>query len=252
MTATETGTVTVVPSVHFSPTHRRRVREMILEREPDVVAVELDERRYQRLERRGGDGFANVYEELPPPTALVYATLQAIQRTIVRLYGLDPGETEMETAIETAAETETDVALVDEPITETMTALSRAVGVDTIPKLMVRSQLLSPHERLAQLEVMTTPFREIEHGDDVEPLIDAMRTLLPEVTSVLIDRRDRAMAERLHRLQNAGHDVVAVVGAGHHNGIERTLAELEATNAELDVDVPIRRPTREVTTIPIE
>ncbi|WP_341850634.1 TraB domain-containing protein [Natronococcus wangiae] len=246
------GTITFVPSVHFSPTHRHRARETIRTVEPDVVAVELDERRFENLEQDRRPNPVELARDLPPPAAIGYTILRAIQQTVVRLSGLDPAKTDMETAIETAAELDTPVALIDEPMAETVTALTNRIGPATLPRLLFRTQLLGPEEYARQMEVVATPFAAIDHGDDVQPVIDNMRRLLPEVADVLIDRRDRAMAERLHRLRCAGYDVVAIIGAGHHNGIRRVLAELEGERADSSVGVPIRHPSREVTRIPID
>ncbi|MFC6719298.1 TraB domain-containing protein [Natrialbaceae archaeon GCM10025810] len=272
------GSITFVPSVHFSPIHRRRTRETIREVRPDVVAVELDERRFDRLERSQTVSPAELARELPPATGAMYATFQWVQRTVVRLYGLDPTKTEMETAIETAAELDTEIALIDDSLTETFAALSRRIGLDTLPKVAMRAQTMGPEYYATQLELLTQPVSEIDRGDDVQPAIDQMRRLLPEVTEVLIDRRDRAMARRLHRLRREGNDVVAVIGAGHHNGISAHLEALADEGADLayhesggDVDVdgsdgfdgvaaddadevvvPRRRSSREVTRIPIE
>lgn len=247
---TAEGSITFVPSVHFSAVHRRRVRETIRETAPDLVAVELDDRRFDRLDQNQRMGPTALFQELPPLTAAMYGTLQVLQRTVVRFYGLDPTKTDMETAIETAAELDTDIALIDEPLGEMLSILSQQIGFDTLPKLAMRAQSLGPEYYTSQLEAMTVPFEEIDNGDDVEPMIDQMRQLLPEVTEVLIDRRDRAMAERLHTLRRDGYDVVAVIGAGHHNGIRRELEELEGSNEETAVS--IRRSTRQITKIPIE
>ncbi|WP_049927023.1 TraB domain-containing protein [Halopiger goleimassiliensis] len=245
------GSVTIVPSVHFSPVHRKRVRDTIREEEPDVVAVELDEYRFERLEREAGADPFDLARELPPPAAMTYTTLRTIQRTVVRLFGLDPETTDMEAAIETAAERDLEVALIDEPIRDTVAALSDRVGLDTLPKLVLRAQQLSPADQARATELMAVPMTEIEDGDDVQPAIEQMRTLLPEVAEVMIDRRDRTMARNLHALRQDGHDVVAVVGAGHHNGLVNHLADLEGETVS-DVTVPIRPPTRNVTRIPIE
>ncbi|WP_049921505.1 TraB domain-containing protein [Halopiger djelfimassiliensis] len=247
-----TGSITVVPSVHFSPTHRRRVRTTIRETEPDLVAVELDERRYERLERTDRETPFELARDLPPATAAAYNVLRAVQRTVVRLYGLDPGKTDMETAIETAAELGTDVALIDDPIEETVAALSSRVGPDLLPKLFVRAQRMPPSQQVAQFELLTLPFEDITSGEDVQPAIEQLRWFLPELTDVLIDRRDRAMAARLHALRREGHDVVAVVGAGHHLGIERRLEDLESRDDDGETPVPVRSPSRTVTRIPID
>ncbi|MFC6766884.1 TraB/GumN family protein, partial [Natrinema soli] len=200
-----------------------------------------------------GPDLAELTRELPPPTAAAYSALRALQRSVVRLYGLDPEYTDMEAAIETAAERDTDIALIDEPIDEIMQDLSRRLGPLTIPKTMRRMQSMGPGEYADQMELLSLPFEEITSGDDVQPAIDHLRRLLPEVAAVLIDRRDRAMAERLHALRREENDVVAVIGAGHHNGIERRLEELESANADgaSTATVLIRTPARSVTRIPI-
>jgi pheromone shutdown protein TraB len=245
------GTITFVPSVHFSPTHNRRVREVIRETAPDLVAVELDERRYERLERNRRPDPVDLAQELPAPTAAMYRTLKAIQRSIVRLYGLDPGRTDMETAIETAAELDTDVALIDESIEDILDAIAARMEPGTLQKVLLRAQLMGFKEWVDQFALWTLPMHRIESGDDVQPAIDQLRRLLPEVTEVLIDQRDWAMAHRLHRLRCEGYDVVAVIGAGHHNGIQDALDELEEQAATPDIVVPLRSPSQDATTIPI-
>ena len=246
------GSITFVPSVHFSPTHRRRVRETIRDEKPDLVAVELDERRFERLKRSDRPTPAELARELPPATAAVYTALRTIQRTVVRLYGLNPDKTDMETAIETAAELGIDVALIDDPIAKTMSELSARIGWETVPEMFLRMQWMSPRAQADQFELFTLPFRKIDSGDDVQPAIDQLRRLLPDVAEVLIDRRDRAMARRLDKLRRDGYDVVAVIGAGHHNGIRDALDELRTREDPPDTDVPIRSPSVEVTSIPIE
>lgn len=253
------GSVTIVPSVHFSPRHRRRVRQTVNDASPDVVAVELGEDRYERLEGDDRPSSEAVGRTTPaggrgpsPDVAPAQAVLRAVQRSVVRLFGLDPDETDMEAAIWAAAEVDADVALVDDPLEETVRELARRVGPATATKAVVRSQLLGPADLAEQLEAALVPLTGVDSGDDVQPVVDQMRRIVPELTEVLIDRRDRAMAARLHALRREGLDVVAVVGAAHHNGIERRLADLAARDADPDVVVPRRTPEREVVTVPVE
>jgi len=248
----ESGSITFVPSVHFSAVHRRRVRNTINDSQPDIVAIELDERRYDRLRQQTRLEAGGLARELPTGTSSTYRTLRAIQQTVARMYGLDPGQTDMETAIETAADLDIETALIDEPIDEIMESISARVGLATIPKMLLRAQFIDPGEWVQQAGLLLRPVSHIESGDDVQPAVDQLRRLLPEVADVLIDTRDRAMAHRLHKLRTEGHDVVAVIGAGHHNGIQTILGELPGQAVDPDVAVPLRSPTREVTTIPVE
>jgi pheromone shutdown protein TraB len=246
------GTITFVPSVHFSPTHRRRVHETIRAEDPDLVAVELDERRFERLTRDTRPTRAELARELPPATAAAYTALRTVQRTVVQFYGLDPSKTDMETAIETAAQLDVDVALIDEPLAETVSELTARVGWETLPEMFLRMQRMGPRAAADQLELLTLSFREIEDGDDVQPAIDQLRHLLPDVAEVLIDQRDRTMARRLEVLRREGHDVVVVIGAGHHNGILDALDDLRSRDTDPEIGVPIRSPMPERVNIPIE
>lgn len=225
-----------------------------------MVALELGEYRYERLEERSRPDPERLARELPPATAATLATLRAVQRTVARLYGFDPGRTDMEAGIEGAAEVGADVALVDDPIAETLSALAERVGVVTLPESMLRAWLMGPRQRIKQFELLTLPFRDVRDGDDVQGAIDHLRWVFPDAAEVLIDDRDRAMARRLHALRREGRDVVAVVGAGHHNGILAELERLEEEeeeeeeegDADSPPDVPMRTPARTVTRIEIE
>ena len=237
---TDRGTVTYTPSVHFSPIHRHRVRETIESVEPDIVAVELGEDRYGRL--RGA-------RETAPRTPLGQL-LGAIQASVLRLYGLDPEETDMETAIDTAATHELEVALIDEPISETTAGIAENVGVQTLVRLLERAGEFDPETAEPGLATMTN-FEEVRSGDDVQPAVDQLRTLLPEVAEVLLDRRDIAMARRIDAIVRAGHDVVVVIGAAHHNGIMAALERFEEKAPDGEISVPLRRPRPQMVDIPV-
>jgi pheromone shutdown protein TraB len=66
---------------------------------------------------------------------------------------------------------------------------------------------------------------QLTDGDVVTAMIEEFRRFSPGAAAALIDERDAFIAYRLIALRNAGHDVVAVVGAGHREGIERYLAD---------------------------
>lgn len=80
----------------------QQVREVILEKRPDVVCVELDPARYQALlqKERGGS------------VPLTYRILAKIQERIANEYGVDVGN-EMLSAINAAGEVGAGVAFID-------------------------------------------------------------------------------------------------------------------------------------------
>jgi pheromone shutdown protein TraB len=64
---------------------------------------------------------------------------------------------------------------------------------------------------------------ELTDTDVVTAMMEEFRRFSPGGAEALIDERDAYIAHELVRLRDAGHHVVAVVGAGHQQGIERYL-----------------------------
>ena len=76
-------------------------------------------------------------------------------------------------------------------------------------------------------------------ADVVSAMMEEFRHFSPGGAQALIDERDAFIAHRLVALREAGYDVVAVVGAGHREGIETYLANPETLpEAESLVGLP--------------
>ncbi|MDZ5811842.1 TraB/GumN family protein [Halorubrum sp. AD140] len=91
-------------------------------------------------------------------------------------------------------------------------ALLGLVGADEEPA----------HGGIEELDV-----EELTDTDVVTMMMEEFRQFSPGGAEALIDERDAFIAHRLVALREAGHDVVAVVGAGHRAGIEGYLASPE-------------------------
>ncbi|WP_266079822.1 TraB/GumN family protein [Haladaptatus caseinilyticus] len=61
---------------------------------------------------------------------------------------------------------------------------------------------------------------DLTDGDVITAMMEEFRRFSPGGAEALIDERDAFIAHRLVALREAGHHVVAVVGAGHQAGIE--------------------------------
>jgi len=94
------------------------------------------------------------------------------------------------------------------------TGVALAIGVP-LGALFVRLRG-DPEEQDIDLERLTD-------ADVVTAMIEEFRRFSPGGAEALIDERDAYIAHRLVALREAGYDVVAVVGAGHREGIERYL-----------------------------
>ncbi len=104
--------------------------------------------------------------------------------------------------------------LLDSLLIATVIAVLIAVPIGT-----VLSRAAGSHD---QLDV---DVERLTDADVVTAMIEEFRRFSPGGAEALIDERDAYIAYRLLALRKAGYHVVAVVGAGHREGIERYLAD---------------------------
>ena len=74
-------------------------------------------------------------------------------------------------------------------------------------------------------EIQSLDPERLTDADVVSAMMEEFRRFSPGGAEALIDERDAYIAHRLVALREAGNSVVAVVGAGHREGIERYLAD---------------------------
>ena len=74
-------------------------------------------------------------------------------------------------------------------------------------------------------DLETLDIEELTDADVVTAMMEEFRRFSPRGAEALIDERDAYIAHNLHALRSQGYHVVAVVGAGHREGIERYLAD---------------------------
>lgn len=179
------GEVRLVGTAHVGSRSREVVREVVREAEPDVVAVELDGRRYASIK-------------------------QSAERSG---FGVD-----MLAAVEEAEHRGIPLALIDRDVGVT---LRRAwSGSSLLERLRIGFWFVLAFLGVGGVQDVD----EVLENDGVEDYVEKVRGVAPGVAEALIDERDAVMARRLLELRDEGYTVVAVVGAGHERGIEEYLS----------------------------
>jgi pheromone shutdown-related protein TraB len=206
--------ITIVGTAHVSEKSIREVQEVIERERPNVVAVELCPGRYNSL----------VSSDTPEVSAkdilvsgkvyhfLVHWLLAYVQNKIGVEVGVKPGS-EMLSAIESAQSVGAQVALVDRDISITIARFWAKMSI--VEKLKMLIALLDITRSSDQIELDS-----ITDEDVISQLIEELRQFSPNAANVLVDERDAYIAGSLLRLRG---EVVAVVGAGHKEGIRRYL-----------------------------
>jgi pheromone shutdown-related protein TraB len=207
------------------------VRALIQEEKPDRVCVELDAARYSSLTQGSGWGRLDIVEVLKNKKGfllLANLVLSSFQRRLGAGLGVSPGE-EMLTAVRLAQEAGIPFSLCDRDIQLT---LRRAWGRTSFwgKNKMLAAMLATifSKEKLTPEEI-----EKLKSRTTFQSMLDELAGYLPAVKTVLIDERDRYLATRI--FQAEGRRVVAVVGAGHVEGIARSLEALQAGTQSTDI-----------------
>ena len=298
------GSVTVVGTAHVSHESVETVEETIERERPDVVAVELDENRYKRMQGEAPDDIdaGDLIKGKTVYQFIAYWLLSYIQTRLGERFDIEPGA-DMKAAVDKAEEVGSGVALVDRDIQLTIqrfwkrmrfrekvkmfgsmavltggpwgvgfgiglfvgimvalvasavagpflipaglganlaiplvggivgllvTLLDGAIvatliaGVVGLPIALLLTVLAGDMDDAEEMDI-----EELTEADVVTAMIEEFRRFSPGGAEALIDERDAFIAHRLVALREAGYSVVAVVGAGHREGIERYLANPE-------------------------
>ncbi len=216
------GEIVIVGTAHVSEKSVQEVTRAIEELHPDVVAVELCNSRYRALTGQEETGELQIKEILSGGKLyllLVQWFLAYIQKKIGSDLGVKPGS-EMIAAIEVAERTGARVALVDRDIGVTIQRFWSAMSFWEKAKL-VGSMIPAAFGKGEEIDI-----EKVTEEDVVSAIIEEFREVSPGAAQVLIDERDAYIARNLIRLEREGR-VVAVVGAGHREGITKYLAHPE-------------------------
>ncbi|MCX6679326.1 MAG: TraB/GumN family protein [Methanothrix sp.] len=220
----ESHEIIIVGTAHVSEKSVQEVISKIEETCPDIVAVELCPARYRALIGQEVEKEIKISELLSGGKLfffLVQLFLAYIQRKIGEELGVKPGS-EMLAAIEAAKIAGARVALVDRDIGITIQRFWSAMGF--IDKIRLVGSLIPA--ALGWGDEEEIDIDSITQADIVSQMISEFRKISPGAANVLVDERDAYLARNLHLLSKQGR-VLAVVGAGHREGILKHLEHPE-------------------------
>ena len=225
--------IILVGTAHISEDSVKEVRSIIEEYKPDVVAVELCKRRYDAITKKDS------WEEKPVTTLLkgnnayfmlAQTFLSSIQRKLGKDYGVEPGS-EMIAAMQEAEKHKVDVALVDRDISITLKRAWKKMGFREKTRLtweFLKAMIGFDEEELEDLDL-----EELMDQDMISQLMEEFGKIAPSVSQVLIHERDLYIAKKIKDASKKGV-VVAVVGAGHLQGIKKHLEITDFDKVDLN------------------
>lgn len=223
----------LVGTAHVSQASVELANEAIRSLNPNTVAIELCEGRYQSLkdpQRWKNTDIVEVIKSGRSHVLILQLLLASFQKKLGEKLNIKPGA-EMIAAAQTAEELGIPIVLADRDIKITLKRTWGGLGYWTMCKLFFSVFVSSfKGEELEESEI-----ERLKSGDALEALLKEFSETLPEVRKTLIDERDQYLASMIS--EAPGERVVAIVGAGHVPGIKQWLGK-EINRAELETIPP--------------
>ena len=214
-------TILLIGTAHISQQSVDLVEEIIAREHPDTVCIELDEKRFTALsqpQRWENLDLKQIIRKKQLSTLLVNLVLSSYQKKLGGKLGIQPG-TELLTAARAAEKLGIPVELCDRDVRVTLRRAWKATSFFRKGYLM--ATLLA--SLFDDTELDEEKLAELRKKDVLSEMMNEIGEALPAAKHVLIDERDIFMAEKIKAAP--GKRIVAVVGAGHMEGIERVIRE---------------------------
>lgn len=227
---------TLLGTAHISRASVEAVRDAIASGRFDAVAVELDEPRLAALTDADTLAKLDLVQVIRSGRTAMFAAnlaLAAYQRRLAEQLDLEPGA-ELKRAVLEARSRELPVHLIDREVGLTFKRASSRLGFWGRAKLgggLVASLLASE-------EVDADSIEKLKQGDMLEASFNEFASESPLIYETVIAERDRYMAARLREIREDTNldgdvEVLAVVGAGHLQGLTRHLREEDRPAADI-------------------
>lgn len=224
----------LVGTAHISQQSVDEVKAVIDAVKPDTVCVELCDTRFKAISDeqvwKKLDIFSVIRQE-KMLYLLAHLALSSMQKRMGEKLGVKPGA-EMIAAIEKAREHNAELVMADRDVQIT---LKRTWGNLTFwDKLKVVSGLMG--SMFQAEEISEEDIEKIKQKDQLSHAMEQFAEALPSVKEPLIDERDSYLISSIE--ESPGNVVVAVVGAGHVNGMTKKFG------TQIDKDAISKLPPR--------
>jgi pheromone shutdown-related protein TraB len=226
----------IVGTAHISRESADLVREVIEKERPDCVCVELDAQRFEALSQKKKFSELDLRQLIRKKqlaALLANLLLASYQKKLGGALGILPG-TELLEATKAAEEFGIPIALCDRDVRVTLRRAWASMGF--FKKATLASTLaVSVFERP---EISEEDLRKLRDKDVLSELMRELGEAMPALKTTLIDERDIYLSTRMR--EASGDRIVAVVGAGHVEGIcEALVPDREVDLSEIDTVPPI-------------
>lgn len=213
--------LTIIGTSHIAVESVKLVEKVILDKKPDIVALELDRLRFASLiSGKKRKLKLKDIKQLGLKGFLINFIGAWIEKKLGELVGTPPGS-DMLKAAYTAKSIGADIALIDQDIRITLRRLNKTITWkeklrfpwDIIKGLILRKPIV-------KFDLRKVPSEAI-----IEKLINKVKEDYPSFYKVLVEERNKVMSKNLYKLMSLNKSIVAIIGAGHEKDIIKLVKE---------------------------
>lgn len=231
--------ITLLGTAHVSKASADKVQELIATGKYDAVAVELCPSRHKVIINPDAMAQMDLFQVIKNGQASMVAAslaLGAFQQRMAEQFGIEPGA-EMRVAIKDAQTAKLPVLLIDREIGTTMKRIYH--NVPWWKRFNLFAGLIA--SVISQEKFSAAEIERLKEGDVLESSFSQFAESEQDLFRPLISERDEYMSARLLKecKENNYQHILAVVGAGHLNGMAqqletRSIADPDERIAQLD------------------
>ncbi|GIK59206.1 MAG: TraB/GumN family protein [Ignavibacteriota bacterium] len=224
----------IVGTAHISRQSADLVKEVIEKEKPNVVCVELDEKRLKALSEKNrweNLDLRKIIKEKQLSTLIVNLVLSSYQKKLGEKLGVSPG-TELLEAVQVANEKNIPIELCDREVRITLRRAWHSMN------LWQKSKFLAGGlgGLFEKQELTEEKLAELRNKDVLSEMMDELGKAMPVLKKIIIDERDQYIAQKMK--DSNGKKIVSVVGAGHVKGIKKFLESNEKVDLKSIEEIP--------------
>ena len=214
--------IILVGTAHVSQTSVEEVSSLIESENPDRICIELDEGRMKSKTEKSSWENMDIRKVIKDGRGfflLANTALSSFQRRMGEQTGTKTGD-EILGAAALAKEKGIPLSLCDRDI---QTTFKRAWAKSSLwNKCKLIATLLSA--AFSKEEITAEELEDLKKQDTLQSMMNEMAKELPTIKEVLIDERDQYLGRSIFEAE--GKKKIAVIGAGHTNGVISTIEKL--------------------------
>ncbi|MBK7106770.1 MAG: TraB/GumN family protein [Ignavibacteriae bacterium] len=234
--------IILIGTAHISKKSAEIVKEVILTEKPDTVCIELDENRLDALLNKNkwdNLDLKTIIKQKQLTTLIINILLSSYQKKLGNKIGVNPG-VELLEAYNIAKENNININLSDRDVKITLKRAWRKMSFFQKTKFIsITIASIFTNEEISEKQL-----EKLKNKDILTELLTELGKEMPALKSVLIDERDSYLAEKI---KNApGNKIVAVVGAGHVQGIIKKIQNNEFVDFNKIIEIPKPSPFNKI------